>query len=124
MNYQRWLRSIKIFLVLAFCLSGCVHHRARTHDDMIRYGVRLAEKGYWREAAVQWRKVLEEDPDNVAALNNLGVAAEVKDHPEEGRKLLTAALSKSPDDQRIRRNLASINDREDKENTREEDDDS
>ena len=95
MKYLRGLFATQLILMMVLGLWGCAHHKVRTHDDMIRYGIELAEKGYWREAAVHWRKVLEEDPDNVAALNNLGVAAEIKNHPEEGRKFFIAALNLS-----------------------------
>ncbi|MBN1295322.1 hypothetical protein JXA80_00990 [bacterium] len=121
-----WLlkRILQPTLVLAMVtgMAACAYHRPRTHTDMIRYGIELAEKGYWTEAAVHWRMVLNEDPNNAAALNNLGVAAEITDHPEEAKRLLTAALAKRPDEDKIRRNLASVKERETQQNSRETDD--
>lgn len=118
--------KIPVSLFIFFCafvlFCGCAHHAKRTHDDLIRYGIELAEKGYWTEAAVQWRRVLEEDPENAAALNNLGVAAEIESHPEDARKLLSAALNLRPDSQRIKQNLVSIREREEKESSREKTD--
>lgn len=102
-------------------ISGCAYHHQRTHGDLIRYGIELAQKGYWTEAAVQWRLVLEEDPTNAAALNNLGVAAEIDSHPEEARALLYTALKERPEDKHIRQNLASVKDRENQEATRDSD---
>ena len=102
--------------------SGCAYHHKRTDTDLIKFGIELAEKGYWHEAAIQWRMVLNEDPSNVAALNNLGIAAEVDGQPQEARKLLMAALQHRPDDLQIKRNIVSVKEREDKENTRETDD--
>ncbi len=92
-------------------VSGCVYNQPRTHEDLIRYGVILAEKGYWSEAGMQWRMVLNEDPENVAALNNLGIAAEVLDGLDTADKFLIKALSLRPDDEQIKRNVKLIRQR-------------
>ncbi len=89
-------------------ILGCAHHQPRTSDDMIEYGVHLAENGYWHEAAVRWRMVLETEPENVAALNNLAIAAEFENHPEEALHALQKALQLRPDSKIIKKNIESL----------------
>jgi len=113
---------LQILLVLTVVISGCAHHGSRTHDDLIKYGIDLAQKGYWHEAAVHWRMVLNEDPENVAALNNLAVAAEVSNHMEEAEHLFTIALNYRSEDIHIRRNFVSLKERGEKENVQESED--
>ena len=95
-------------VAVAFSMAGCVHRNPRTNEDRIRYGVRLAEKGYWTEAGMQWRIVLNEDPDNVAALNNLGIAAEVLEGVETATRFIEKAYRLRPDDKHIESNLNSL----------------
>lgn len=120
MRYTKLIPGIVVLMIMCVFFSSCAYHRIRTHADLIRYGIELAERGYWEEAAVQWRMVLDKDPENAAALNNLGVAAEINDHPKEARSLLITALKYRPDDAHIRKNLASIKERKEKESTRED----
>lgn len=55
-------------------------------------GVRLAQRGEWGAAADFWRSLVDSDPDNHAALYNLGVAAEVARDYEKAERYYVAAL--------------------------------
>jgi tetratricopeptide (TPR) repeat protein len=101
---------------------GCAMHHVRTANDLVRYGVELAEKGYWKEAVYHWEQALKTDPNHVAALNNVAVAYEVDQNPELAEKVLKKALSLRPDSQVIQKNLAALGQREHDELTRVEDD--
>lgn len=103
-------------------LAGCMIRQTRKPADLIRFGVSLAEKGYWNEAAYYWRIVLDQDPENVAALNNLGVAAEVEECPDRARTLIGEALNLRPDSRLIRKNLQAMDRRKHDETTRKEED--
>ncbi|MBN1880178.1 hypothetical protein JW823_08710 [bacterium] len=100
-----------IVMVGLLLITGCACHHPRTHEDLIRYGVTLAENGYWNEAGMQWRMVLNEDPNNVAALNNLGIAAEVLDSIDTASRFLNKAQHLRPDDKQIRKNIKSLQQR-------------
>ncbi len=89
---------------------------------MVDYGIRLAQKGYWHEAAIHWRMVLETDPGNVAALNNLAVAAEVEGYPEKAEQGFQQALRLRPDSRIIQLNLGALSHREEDESTRPQND--
>lgn len=121
MNFLSWSKFILLGIVTTLCL-GCAHYQPRTHKDLVNYGVRLAQKGYWHEAAVHWRMVLETDPQNIAALNNLAIAAEVEGYPEKAEKILLQAQNLRTDSDVIRRNLAALTQREIDESSRPEKD--
>jgi len=55
-------------------------------------GVKLARRGEWGAAADRWRSLADSDPDNHAALYNLGVAAEVDRDYAKAERYYTAAL--------------------------------
>jgi tetratricopeptide (TPR) repeat protein len=53
--------------------------------------VKLAQKGEWDAAVEFWKSLADSDPDNHAALYNLGVAAEVaKDYAGAERYYIAA----------------------------------
>ncbi len=115
------IRKIGFGLILLFIfegMTGCAVHRHRTPRDLVDYGIRLAEKGYWHEAAIHWRIVLEADPGNVAALNNLAVAAEVEGYPEKAEQGFHQALKLRPDSRILKLNLGALSHREENESTR------
>ncbi len=107
-SFRIKIMCILLFLSIAALMNGCTHIRPRTHDDLIRYGVQLAEAGFWQEAAAQWQLVLREDPENIAALNNLGVAMEESEKFEEAKQFLEKADSLRPSDRRIQRNRNAL----------------
>jgi Flp pilus assembly protein TadD len=107
-----------LFVLCMSVLAGCAIHHPRTNDDLIRFGIKLARMGYWHEAAVHWRMVIEEDPENAAALNNLAVAAEVEGFSERARQGYEKALKLRPDSEYIKKNLGAIERRASDETTR------
>jgi tetratricopeptide (TPR) repeat protein len=70
----------------------------------LEFGVKMALKGSWREAAFRFRKAIEYDPDNPFALNNLGVASENTGRFEEALEAYTQALELAPKNDRILEN--------------------
>jgi Flp pilus assembly protein TadD len=97
--------------ITTIVFSGCAHKRPRTHNDLLQYGVKLAEAGYWQEAAAQWKLVLREDPDNPAALNNLGVALEYFENFDDAEDYFEKAHNIRPDDKLIQRNRKALQNR-------------
>lgn len=64
----------------------------------IHRGNRLASDGQWRAAMQAWQEVLEESPDNAAALYNLGLAYEAQADYDPARKMYTAAWNATQDE--------------------------
>ena len=68
------------------------------------FGVEVASKGLWKEAAYRWEKAVELDPQNPKAHNNLGVAYERSGKFEEALKSYETALELMPSNEQIRQN--------------------
>lgn len=68
------------------------------------FGVEVASKGLWKEAAYRWEKAVELDPQNPKAHNNLGVAHERSGKFEEALDAYETALELSPSNEQIRQN--------------------
>lgn len=68
------------------------------------FGVEVASKGLWKEAAYRWEKAVELDPQNPKAYNNLGVAYERSGKFEEALDAYETALELLPGNEQIRQN--------------------
>ncbi len=68
------------------------------------FGVEVASKGLWKEAAYRWEKAVELDPQNPRAHNNLGVAYERSGKFEEALEAYETALELAPSSEQIRQN--------------------
>jgi tetratricopeptide (TPR) repeat protein len=91
-------------LSLAF---GCAGPRL---SDQIGFGIWAADNELWDEAIFRWKKVLEQNPQSVAAHNNLAVAYEKKGRWEEARKEYEAALRLAPDNAWVKANFKNFKD--------------
>lgn len=58
----------------------------------VRQGCAAAEKGKWRDAEAKWNEALKYDPENHAALYNLGVAAANRLDYEKSEELIMQAI--------------------------------
>lgn len=68
-----------VFLLISsfIVLSGCGLSPGKVSVDQYNdFGVRSAESKLWNEAIFRWNQVLNIDPRNAKAYNNLGVAFE------------------------------------------------
>ncbi|HSP16483.1 MAG TPA: tetratricopeptide repeat protein [Thermoanaerobaculia bacterium] len=95
----------RVQLALLYCESGKAQNavellksRLSTNDpDVLNaYGVALADGGRGDEAAAQFRRVLELDPNNAPAYQNLGILALQRDEVQPAQTHLTRALDLNP----------------------------
>ena len=71
----RYLVAITILAFLT--LSGCAVFRDTSQTDAYnRFAIRAAQAQLWNEAIFRWKQVINIDPDDSKAHNNLGVAYE------------------------------------------------
>jgi Tfp pilus assembly protein PilF len=80
----------------------------------VEFGIRVAQKGLWREAIYRWEKAIDLDPKYAAAYNNLAIAYEHEGQPDKARKAYDKALELEPNNVQIRQNFElfkEINDR-------------
>ena len=82
--------------------------------EQVEFGIKVAQKGLWKEALYRWEKAVELDPRYAAAYNNLAVAYEHEGMFEKARQAYEKAVELSPKTTYIRQNyeyFKEINDR-------------
>ena len=82
--------------------------------QQVDFGIQVAQRGLWREAAYRWQRAVEIDPTYAAAWNNLAVAHEHSGDLEAAREAYDHALELDPNNLTIQQNydlFREINDR-------------
>jgi type IV pilus assembly protein PilF len=80
----------------------------------VEFGIKVAQRGLWREAIYRWEKATELDPTYAAAFNDLAIAYEHEGQLEKARKAYEKALQIDPNNAQVRQNyelFKEINDR-------------
>ncbi len=80
----------------------------------VEFGIRVAQRGLWREAIYRWERATEIDPTYAAAFNNLAVAYEHEGMLDKARKAYDRAIELEPNNVLIQQNydlFKEINDR-------------
>lgn len=90
-----------VFPAIAFLFGAC---GAASQRNQMKFGVRAAQNELWDEAVFRWRKVLSNQPDSAAALNNLAVAYERMGRMKEAEAAYKKALELDPDNEYIQSN--------------------
>ena len=70
----------------------------------VEFGIKVAQKGLWREAIYRWQKAVELNPDNASARNNLAVAYEQEGDFELAEQEYKRALDTDAENVYIRQN--------------------
>jgi tetratricopeptide (TPR) repeat protein len=96
--------SVLVFAGLALA-SACAGPRLA---DQVGFGIWAADQDLWDEAIFRWKKVLDQNPQSVAAHNNLAVAYEKKGRWEEAREEYEAALKLAPDNPWVKLNFKNF----------------
>jgi len=82
--------------------------------QQVEFGIRVAQKGLWREAIYRWQRAVSIDPTYAAAYNNLAIAYEHEGNLEKARQAYEKAAELDPNNTMIRQNFdlfREINDR-------------
>jgi Tfp pilus assembly protein PilF len=101
-RYQ--LFTCALLLILLTCGCGSSYHRS----ENLRFGVEVAQKGLWNEAVSRWERVLELDPSNAMAYNNLAVAYEESGKYEKAEEAYRKALELDPASEWINENYRNF----------------
>ena len=99
-------------MLLAACALGCLllalgHTEAVQKSEAARqleFGVKMALKGAWREAAFRFEKAGKAGGAGAQAFNNLAVAKESLGEFDSAREAYEKALALAPDNKTIREN--------------------
>lgn len=90
---------------------------ADARDDakkQVEFGIRVAQRGLWREAIYRWERAVQIDPTYAAAYNNLAIAYEHEGELDKAKVAYEKALELDPDNALIKQNyelFREINDR-------------
>jgi Tfp pilus assembly protein PilF len=91
-----------LLLLVVLWLSACSAGPQKSAN--LEFGVEMAERGLWKEATYRWQQVLQTDPGNAAAHNNLAVAYEEAGQYDLAVTHYKKALELSPQNEMIRDN--------------------
>lgn len=111
MSHARSLRLALIgcvLILLTACGGQKKEKRPKLDRDLINaemeFGKKAARYDLWREAIFRWEQVVEKDPNNSPAVNNLAVAYESVGDYEKARELYQTAIELDEDSASIRKN--------------------
>jgi Flp pilus assembly protein TadD len=82
--------------------------------EQVEFGIRVAQRGLWREAVYRWQRAVTIDPTYAAAHNNLAIAYEHEGELDKARQSYEKATELDPGNAMIRQNFdlfREINDR-------------
>ena len=93
-----------LILALAVCPAATYGVQKSVAEQQLDFGVKVALKGSWNEAAFRFQKAVQADDGNPRAWGNLAVARESLGQFDAAREAYEKALALSPGDERIREN--------------------
>ena len=108
---SRLLLAVSLVALLAAPSSADDKSNAKAQ---VEFGIKVAQRGLWREAIYRWERAVAIDPNYAAGYNNLAVAYEHEGQFEKARKAYEKATELEPGNAMIRQNydlFKEINDR-------------
>jgi Flp pilus assembly protein TadD len=112
---------LRMWLVLAVVIgfaAPAFADRRQEAKDQVNFGVTVAQRGLWKEAAFRWEKAAEIDPTYGAAWNNLGIGYEQLGRFDDARKAYEKAIEVDPNNTYIRNNYDLFREIYDRQNRR------
>ena len=98
-------RSWLLALAMMSGLAGAVHAVQKdSATQQLEFGVKVALKGSWNEAAFRFEKSVQADGGNARAWCNLAVARESLGRFDAAREAYEKAIALAPKDERIKEN--------------------
>ena len=103
---NRTLRTLGCALALLVLLGGTGEAVLKSEAEIqLEFGVKMARKGSWREAAFRFDKAIQADPSRAGAYNNYAVALENLGEFDKARSMYEKALELDPENDRIQANF-------------------
>ena len=112
---------LRLGLVVALLLGLAAPALADRRSDAkqhVDFGIAVAQRGLWRDAAARWEQAVEIDPTYAAAWNNLGIGYEQLGRFDDARKAYEKALILDPGNTFIRSNYDLFREIYDRQNRR------
>ena len=114
MRPRLWLA---LALVVVFAAPALADRRSDAKAQ-VEFGILVAQRGLWKEAAYRWERATELDPTYGAAWNNLGIGYEQLGRFDDARKAYEKAIDVEPGNTYIRNNYDLFREIYDRQNRR------
>ncbi len=103
-------RVVPIALLLAAAAAGCASSvpPSRLAAREVAFGVRMAERGYWREARFRFEEAIRLQPGNAHAHGDLAVALEALGEFSAALDEHKKAIALAPSDRHLRQNYSKF----------------
>ena len=96
---------VSIAILACLVLSGCTGFRDVNQIEAYnQFAIRAAQAQLWNEAVFRWKQVIDVDPGNAKAYNNLGVAYEALGNIDEAVAAYQRATELEPGNKYYRLN--------------------
>jgi Tfp pilus assembly protein PilF len=111
------MRSRFLLVALLLTVATAVPLAASARDQAqkeVEFGIKVAQKGLWREAIYRWQRAVEIDPTYAAAHNDLAIGYEHEGDLDKARASYERAMQLDPANASIKQNydlFKEINDR-------------
>ena len=104
-NVLTYNRLAFIAILVCFMLSGCAVFQDTSQTEAYnQFAIRAAQAQLWNEAIFRWKQVINIDPDDAKAHNNLGVAYEAVGNMDEAVTAYQRAAELEPGNKYYRLN--------------------
>ena len=101
----RYIRPASIAIIGCLILFGCAGSRDATQTEAYnRFAIKAAQAQLWNEAVFRWKQVINIDPEDSKAHNNLGVAYEALGNIDEAIASYQRAAELEPNNKYYRLN--------------------
>jgi Flp pilus assembly protein TadD len=111
----------QLWIALALVVVSAVPVLADRRSDakaQVEFGILVAQRGLWKEAAYRWERATELDPTYSAAWNNLGIGYEQLGRFDDARRAYEKAIDVEPGNTYIRNNYDLFREIYDRQNRR------
>lgn len=89
------ISAILIFLSFTI-IQGCGVSKNNIIERQNEFAIKSSKMGLWNEAIMRWERIIEIDPQNSKAYNNLGVAYEAKGDFDKAMSAYKKAMELEP----------------------------
>jgi len=93
------------FIISLLSIIGCGISNDKLIEQYNDFAIRSAQANLWNEAILRWQRIIEIDPKNAKAHNNLGVAYEAMERFDEALAEYEKAIELDPSNEVYRRNF-------------------
>ncbi|MDE0014358.1 MAG: tetratricopeptide repeat protein [Candidatus Poribacteria bacterium] len=98
-------RLASIAILVCLILSGCAVSRDTNRIEAYnQFAIKAAQAQLWNEAVFRWKQVIDVDPEDSKAYNNIGVAYEALGKIDEAVAAYQRATELEPDNKYYRLN--------------------